>query len=125
MSEQMPPKRRRKVNVWANDESETPNKGFNAALDLVREQQTTLPPQTAPQEKREEAPERLQHLTRGEEEEDDEKTYFEETYRRETYYIRRTNRPRLKHLLKKLKPKNKYEVMEEGLEYLFEKYGIE
>ncbi|MBV9689873.1 MAG: hypothetical protein JO202_09200, partial [Ktedonobacteraceae bacterium] len=59
MSEQMPPKRRRKVNVWANDESETPNKGFNAALDLVREQQTTLPPQTAPQEKREEAPERL------------------------------------------------------------------
>jgi hypothetical protein len=82
-------------------------------------------PRPAPREKDEESEDSRAHLVkhrrpRAEEEEEQ----FERVYKRETYYIDRTYLPRLKKLIKKLGD-TKTAVMNEALEDLFTKHGIE
>lgn len=55
---------------------------------------------------------------------EDETEQFESVYKRETYYIDRSYLPKLKKLIKKL-DHTKTAVMNEALEDLFAKYGIE
>jgi hypothetical protein len=55
---------------------------------------------------------------------EEEEEQFERVYKRETYYIDRTYLPRLKKLIKKLGD-TKTAVMNEALEDLFTKHGIE
>ncbi len=82
-------------------------------------------PRPAPSEKDEESQNSRAHLVkhrrpRAEEEEEQ----FERVYKRETYYIDRTYLPKLKKLIKKLGD-TKTAVMNEALEDLFTKHGIE
>ena len=49
---------------------------------------------------------------------------FESVYKRDTYYIDRTYAPRLKKMIEKTNH-SKTALLNEGLVYLFEKYGIE
>ncbi len=55
---------------------------------------------------------------------EEEEEQFERVYKRETYYIDRTYLPKLKKLIKKLEH-TKTAVMNEALEDIFSKYGIE
>lgn len=55
---------------------------------------------------------------------EEEEEQFERVYKRETYYIDRSYLPKLKKLIKKL-DHTKTAVMNEALEDLFSKYGIE
>ena len=92
-----------------------------------REDEQVIPPASNTQVK---PGKQARHIEEDEEEEDEEDDeLFEDLYKRTTYYIRRTNIPRLKKLVRKFKRgperRPKYDLMEEALEYLFEKYGIE
>lgn len=83
------------------------------------------PAQVTPREKDEEQEDSRAHLVkhrrpRAEEEEEQ----FESVYKRETYYIDRSYLPKLKKLIKKL-GYTKTAVMNEALEDLFTKHGIE
>ena len=49
---------------------------------------------------------------------------FESVYKRDTYYIDRTYAPRLKKMIEKTNH-SKTALLNEGLAYLFEKYGID
>ena len=49
---------------------------------------------------------------------------FESVYKRDTYYIDRTYAPRLKKMIEKTNL-SKTALLNEGLAYLFEKYGID
>ncbi len=82
-------------------------------------------PRPAQREKDEESEDSRAHLVkhrrpRAEEEEEQ----FENVYKRETYYIDRSYLPKLKKLIKKL-GESKTAVMNEALEDLFTKHGIE
>jgi hypothetical protein len=55
---------------------------------------------------------------------EEEEEQFESVYKRETYYIDRTYLPKLKKLIKK-RGDTKTALMNEALEDLFTKYGIE
>ncbi len=86
---------------------------------------TQVTPRPAPREQDEESQDSRAHLVkhrrpRAEEEEEQ----FERVYKRETYYIDRTYLPKLKKLIKKLGD-TKTAVMNEALEDLFTKHGIE
>lgn len=130
--------RRRNIRTQLEQELEEEQAASSAAPGSPRELQATIAtlpvsapiPESLPQEKSGAVgaadPTRQVKARRVEEEEgaEDAEPSFEDTYRRETYYIRRAYRPRLKRLLRATR-KQKYALMEEGLEYLFEKYGIE
>ena len=82
-------------------------------------------PRPATREKDEESEDSRAHLVkhrrpRAEEEEEQ----FERVYKRETYYIDRSYLPKLKRLIRK-QDQTKTALMNEALEDLFAKYGIE
>ena len=86
---------------------------------------TQVTPRPAQREKDEESEDSRAHLVkhrrpRAEEEEEQ----FERVYKRETYYIDRSYLPKLKKLIRKL-DHTKTAVMNEALEDLFAKHGIE
>jgi hypothetical protein len=86
---------------------------------------TQVTPRPAQRAKDEEPGDSRAHLVkhrrpRAEEEEEQ----FESVYKRETYYIDRTYLPKLKKLIKK-RGDTKTALMNEALEDLFTKYGIE
>jgi hypothetical protein len=140
------PPKPKKVDVFAtDDEEDDPNSKYNAAMRFVAQGQAstvtpTPPPQASPTiqpiarpapASPQKAPVKSAPAQQEEDEEEEENELFEQMYRRTTYYISKPNERRLARLVKKFKKrpgrpgKPKYELMEEALEYLFEKYGIE
>jgi hypothetical protein len=88
----------------------------------VNTQTLTPPPPTQEDEEPEESRTHLvkHRAPRAENEEEQ----FDSVYKRDTYYIDRTYPKRLKKMIKKTQ-RTKTALMNEGLELLFEKYGIE
>jgi hypothetical protein len=143
------PPKPKKVDVFAtDDEEDDPNSKYNAAMRFVAQGQASAPapaptsitPAPAPTIQPAARPTSAspQKITMkgtpaepAEEEDEEDDELFEQLYKRTTYYISRPNEKRLARLVKKFKKrpgrpgKPKYELMEEALEYLFEKYGIE
>lgn len=126
--------RRRNVRTQLTDELEAERQAEEEAA----RNQTNRParPQeaatnTPPVHREESQPSNQKGETREEEDDEElEDSLFEETYKRSTFYIRRAYEPRLKRLVRKFRKrpgnpgKTKYELFEEALEYLFEKYEI-